>query len=39
MQLRKICCHPYLFDEVEDKELPVFGDHIINSSGKMIVLD
>jgi len=39
MQLRKICCHPYLFDDVEDRDLPVLGEHLINSSGKMIVLD
>ena len=39
MQLRKICCHPYLFEDVEDKDLPVLGDHLIYASGKMIVLD
>ena len=38
MQLRKICCHPYLFEDVEDSDLPVTGDHLINSSGNMIVL-
>lgn len=39
MQLRKICCHPYIFPEVEDPSLPVHGDHLITASGKMVVLD
>lgn len=39
MQLRKVCLHPYLFPEVEDKSLPPFGDHLIETSGKMKVLD
>lgn len=39
MQLRKICLHPYLFPEVEDKSLPPLGEHLIEVSGKMRVLD
>lgn len=39
MQLRKICLHPYLFPEVEDKSLPPLGQHLIDVSGKMKVLD
>jgi len=39
MQLRKVCNHPYLFDGVEDESLPELGAHIINASGKMIILD
>ena len=39
MQLRKICLHPYLFPEVEDKSLPPLGDHLIEVSGKLRVLD
>lgn len=41
MQLRKVCNHPYLFEGAE----PLFngeyklGDHIINNSGKMVLLD
>ena len=39
MQLRKACNHPYLFEDVEDEDAPILGDHIINTSGKMVVLD
>jgi SWI/SNF-related matrix-associated actin-dependent regulator of chromatin subfamily A member 5 len=39
MQLRKACNHPYLFPDVEDKTLPLLGEHLIENSGKMIVLD
>jgi len=39
MQLRKCCNHPYLFDGVEDKTLPPFGDHLVTNAGKMRVLD
>jgi SWI/SNF-related matrix-associated actin-dependent regulator of chromatin subfamily A member 5 len=39
MQLRKICLHPYLFPEVEDKALPALGEHLSEVSGKMRVLD
>ena len=39
MQLRKVCLHPYLFPEVEDKSLPPLGEHLVESSGKMKVLD
>ncbi|KMV65284.1 SNF2-like helicase [Encephalitozoon cuniculi EcunIII-L] len=38
MQLRKCCNHPYLFPDAEPK--PYTNDkHIIENSGKMIVLD
>lgn len=39
MQLRKVCLHPYLFPEVEDKNLPPLGEHLIEVSGKLMVLD
>jgi len=39
MQLRKACNHPYLFDGVEDQNLPELGDHLINNSSKMRILD
>ena len=39
MQLRKICNHPYLFEGVEEEGLPILGQHVINVSGKMIILD
>jgi SWI/SNF-related matrix-associated actin-dependent regulator of chromatin subfamily A member 5 len=39
MQLRKVSCHPYLFPEVEADDLPVYGDHLMQTCGKMIVLD
>lgn len=39
MQLRKVANHPYLFEGVEDESLPTYGEHLITSAGKMIVLD
>jgi len=39
MQLRKACNHPYLFPDIEDKALPYVGEHLVEHSGKMIVLD
>jgi len=39
MQLRKVCNHPYLFEGVEEEGLPQLGAHLINVSGKMIILD
>lgn len=39
MQLRKVCNHPYLFEGAEEPDLPVLGDHLTNTSGKMIILD
>ena len=40
MQLRKICQHPYLFEEVEQKINPLgtISDQIIRSSGKVELL-
>jgi len=39
IQLRKCCNHPYLFEGIEDESLPPLGEHLINTSGKMVVLD
>ena len=39
MQLRKVCNHPYLFHGIEPTDAPELGDHLINVSGKMFVLD
>lgn len=39
MQLRKACNHPYLFPGIEDESAPSYGEHIIDNSGKMIVID
>lgn len=39
MQLRKCTNHPYLFNGVEKGPPYIDGDHIVKSSGKMIVLD
>lgn len=48
MQLRKVCCHPYLIQGVEDKllsEKPPSNEadselkHLVDSSGKMLLLD
>ena len=39
MQLRKACAHPYLFDGVEDRSLPVLGEHLVVNCAKLNVLD
>lgn len=39
MQLRKAANHPYLFDGVEDRNLPAYGEHLIENAGKVVVLD
>ncbi|KAL1916936.1 uncharacterized protein VTP21DRAFT_5133 [Calcarisporiella thermophila] len=41
MQLRKVCNHPYLFDWPEDPSTgePLISDELVNSSGKMMVLN
>ena len=39
MQLRKVCNHPYMFEGVEEAGSDMFGEHLIQNSGKMIFLD
>jgi len=39
MQLRKCCNHPYLFQGAEPGPPYTTGEHLINNSGKMILLD
>lgn len=39
MQLKKVCNHPYLFDNVEPGPPFIDGDHIIDVSMKFKVLD
>jgi len=39
MELRKCCNHPYLFEGVEDPTLDPMGEHLIQASGKLSVLD
>lgn len=39
MQLRKCCNHPYLFNGVDIPDEDPDCEHLISSSGKMIVLD
>ena len=39
MQLRKVCNHPYLFEEVEEEGQDEYGEHLILNSGKMICVD
>jgi SWI/SNF-related matrix-associated actin-dependent regulator of chromatin subfamily A member 5 len=39
MQLRKCAGHPYLFPGVEDRTLPPLGEHLVQSCGKMVLLD
>ncbi|EFC46901.1 predicted protein [Naegleria gruberi] len=38
MSLRKCCDHPYMFEGAEEEPF-VEGEHIVNNSGKMIILD
>lgn len=37
--MRKICLHLYMFPETEDPTLPPLGEHLIENSGKLKVLD
>lgn len=41
MQLRKICSHPFLFNWPLDAKTqqPILNEEILDSSGKMMVLD
>ncbi|XP_040379012.1 probable chromatin-remodeling complex ATPase chain [Oryza brachyantha] len=39
MQLRKCCNHPYLFQGAEPGPPYTTGDHLIESAGKMVLLD
>jgi SWI/SNF-related matrix-associated actin-dependent regulator of chromatin subfamily A member 5 len=39
MQLRKCCGHPYLFDGVEDRTLDPLGEHLVQSCGKLNMVD
>ena len=39
MQLRKCCNHPYLFDGAEPGPPYTTDEHIVDNSGKMVLLD
>ena len=39
MQLRKCCNHPYLFEGAEPGPPFITGDHLVENSGKMVLLD
>ncbi|KAG8895645.1 hypothetical protein FRC00_007177, partial [Tulasnella sp. 408] len=39
MQLRKVTCHPYLFDGAEPGPPYTTGEHLIDNAGKMVILD
>ena len=39
MQLRKVCNHPYMFQDLEEEEAEEFGEHIVKNSSKMVFLD
>ncbi|KZT63927.1 hypothetical protein DAEQUDRAFT_72465 [Daedalea quercina L-15889] len=39
MQLRKVTCHPYLFDGAEPGPPYTTDEHIIENCGKMVILD
>ncbi|OBZ68412.1 ISWI chromatin-remodeling complex ATPase ISW2 [Grifola frondosa] len=39
MQLRKVTCHPYLFDGAEPGPPYTTDEHLIDNCGKMVILD
>mmetsp|Transcript_23933 Transcript_23933/g.42618 ORF Transcript_23933/g.42618 Transcript_23933/m.42618 type:complete len:723 (-) Transcript_23933:180-2348(-) len=39
MQLRKCCNHPYLFQGAEPGPPYITGDHLVENSGKMVLMD
>ena len=39
MQLRKCCNHPYLFEGIEPEGADPVGEHVIEVSSKLVVLD
>jgi SWI/SNF-related matrix-associated actin-dependent regulator of chromatin subfamily A member 5 len=39
MQLRKVTCHPYLFDGAEPGPPYTTDEHLVHNSGKMVILD
>ncbi len=39
MFVRLVCNHPYLFEGVEEGPPFVEGEHLVNNSGKLVVLD
>ena len=39
IQLRKVCNHPYLFENIEDESSDQIEDHLVKVSGKMIFVD
>ncbi|KAF8915438.1 SNF2 family N-terminal domain-containing protein [Mucidula mucida] len=39
MQLRKVTCHPYLFDGAEPGPPYTTDEHLVENAGKMIILD
>lgn len=39
MQLRKVTCHPYLFDGAEPGPPYTTDEHLVHNSGKMLILD
>jgi hypothetical protein len=39
MQLRKCCNHPYLFQGAEPGPPFLAGEHLVENSGKLVLLD
>ena len=39
IQLRKVCNHPYLFENVEPENVDDAGEHLVTAAGKMIFVD
>ena len=39
MQLRKVCNHPYLFEGAEPVGSEIFGEHLVEVSGKLRMVD
>lgn len=39
MQLRKVCNHPYLFENMEPEGADEYGEHIVDNCGKLKFVD
>jgi SWI/SNF-related matrix-associated actin-dependent regulator of chromatin subfamily A member 5 len=39
MHLRKACCHPYLFEGVEDRSADPMGEHLVQNCAKLKLMD
>lgn len=37
--MRKVCNHPYLFEGVEPEGADAYGEHLVQASGKLTLVD